>query len=267
MKIYWLASYPKSGNTWLRFLIHTYFHGPVVHSKEVEAFIPGLHRAGFSLPHNREWSCVKTHFRYTGVHPHLDMTAGFVYLIRHPADVLRSSVNYIYFNETNLPPLSVVVKHCITHLGYARWRELGMGSWPEHVLSWQHAAKHYPHVFLRFEDLKRDPAAQLRKVVELLGETPDEGRIAQAIENSSFEVMKQREEREANDGDGVFPFSCRKGQVFMRNGKSTGSLEEMAAGADELFWDQMGGYAEQFGYPRPDLADREHQKETQSQIA
>jgi hypothetical protein len=267
MKIYWLASYPKSGNTWLRFLIHTYFHGPVIHSKEVEAFIPDLHREGCTLPEDREWCCAKTHFRYAGAHPHIEMTAGFVYLIRHPADVLRSNIYFIYQNETQVPEMPLLLQHCITHMGYKRWREIGMGSWPEHAFSWQLAAKKYPNVFIRFEDLKTDPAAQLRKVVKLLGETPDENRIAQAVENSTFEVMKQCEVREINESDGVFPCPLQEGQAFMRSGKSSGTLEGMLSGADELFWRYIGVYAEHFGYPRSEPAGREHQKQTQPQMA
>ena len=39
----WLASYPKSGNTWLRFLLYSYYYGSVTVSAQVAERIPDIH--------------------------------------------------------------------------------------------------------------------------------------------------------------------------------------------------------------------------------
>lgn len=48
MKIIWLASYPRPGNTFLRFLLYHYFFGKLESSTELESKIPDLHK-GFDI--------------------------------------------------------------------------------------------------------------------------------------------------------------------------------------------------------------------------
>ena len=43
MSIIWLASYPKSGNTWLRFLLYNYLFGEVRRSGDIARRIPDIH--------------------------------------------------------------------------------------------------------------------------------------------------------------------------------------------------------------------------------
>jgi hypothetical protein len=95
MRIVWLASFPKSGNTWLRFLVYSYMYGPPQASSEVGERIPDIHHgAKLSVPPGDGQLFVKTHLMPGPNHPFMDRTQGFVYVVRHPKDVLLSNLNY-----------------------------------------------------------------------------------------------------------------------------------------------------------------------------
>ena len=66
-RITWLASYARSGNTWLRFLLHCYYVGRPGSSAEVAAFVPDLHVPGqvearLAKPDGDAPLFAKTHF-------------------------------------------------------------------------------------------------------------------------------------------------------------------------------------------------------------
>ena len=81
-KILWIASYPKSGNTWIRFLIASLFSGSIERSIEVEHLIPDIH-VGINDTHLRDdrKTFVKTHWMH---HPRLPLredTIGAIYIM------------------------------------------------------------------------------------------------------------------------------------------------------------------------------------------
>src|ERR1051326_693324 len=76
MGIIWIASYPKSGNTWVRFLLANYLAGPIESSAQVEEAVPGYDRAADPRPliEQRGTLYVKTHFPWGPGHPHAELT-------------------------------------------------------------------------------------------------------------------------------------------------------------------------------------------------
>lgn len=89
--IVWIASYPKSGNTWLRFLIAHLAHGELERSGDLQARVPDAHKV-------RDWSAskvsgaefIKTHWLPRHL-PKQFTTAGLVYIARNPFDVIASN--------------------------------------------------------------------------------------------------------------------------------------------------------------------------------
>ena len=60
MEIVWLASYPKSGNTWLRFLLYCYLFGAPRDSAQILRKLPDIHVSGYELSGAGRVYC-KTH--------------------------------------------------------------------------------------------------------------------------------------------------------------------------------------------------------------
>ncbi len=254
MSVLWLASYPKSGNTYLRLLLYAYRHGPPQTSAAVEAALPDLHKLLFtrrSLPPGAPGQAdpwlVKTHFRWSPRHPYAARTVGFVYVLRHPRDVLLSNARF--FGLAGRQALQAFAQEFAHHLGVPRWRRMGMGTWPAHVASWLQAAGRWPHLFLRFEELRREPRAALARAVRFLGWELDQGRLERAVAGASLEAARELERRDRAQGLTATAFGTPGGGPFVGEGASRPSLTEAAGPeAEALFQERFGELMRLFGY-------------------
>jgi hypothetical protein len=224
-KIIWLASYPKSGNTWLRTFLHNLLRDPpdgydinktgdfcsldssIVH---FEPFLktPWLHWKAEDVANTR-WQAqrhicmrqeddifAKTHnalIDFKGkplIYP--DLTAGVIYIVRNPLDVCISMADH---NGLNLDqairrlndPDTVTVNN-------ARAVYEIHGSWSSHVQSWTEVPQP-GKLLVRYEDMLSQPEVAFGRVARFLGLQPPADRLARAIKNSSFEKLRAQEER------------------------------------------------------------------------
>src|SRR4051794_40522284 len=130
----WIASYPRSGNTWLRFLLCAYLQGAARDSQEMESRIPNLHRGNIDQAWAHDPVLGKTHLSWNERHPHRPESRGCIYLIRHPKDVLLSNLNYSKLQREAEGDRAFVLDF-IRCGGVPGWRE-DLGSWEEHAGSW-----------------------------------------------------------------------------------------------------------------------------------
>jgi len=256
MDVVWLASYPKSGNTWLRFLLYCYLYGTPDDTSQVATKIPDLHRLGPEALTNRKGNVLcKTHFLPAQGHPHIAETKGFVYLIRNPRDVLLSALNYKRtlgkLDETD----EQFALRFIDNMGAPDWRQHGYGSWVEHVSYWMGAAAKLPHLILRYEQMKADPIPALEETLRFLGITPDPERVASAVEASSFSSMKNMEKTERDEGKTTGFFMAQyagrggnEGGMFMNQGRSDQRLSVISEEVAERFEARFGSVARLLGY-------------------
>ena len=240
----WLASYPKSGNTWMRSFLHNLFrnaHEPVS-INELDDFCLGESDAAWYAPRSPrplaelepdeiaklrpvvhgdftlafpDSAFVKTHNylgEWFGVPLHnMDVTAGGIYVLRNPLDVAISLSHH--FGET--------IDEAIAHLA-----DDGAGtpvtgkhvpevhrSWSTHVASWT-AAPNPQLLVLRYEDLLLKPKKYFKKVVQFLGLKPPQERLERAIRNSSFKALKAQEQKTG------FKERSDKTDAFFREGRA-----------------------------------------------
>ena len=221
--IIWLASYPKSGNTWLRAFLANHFANsqkPIAINK-LPAFALGdnflIHyermlgrpcdrisdeEAQRLRPDVHQWFAtaqgrtvfVKTHsiVGKVGDRPLItpDATAGAIYVIRHPFDV---AVSWSHHYNTDLD-------HAVDALcrsGNALPRANGLltqylGSWAEHVHSWTTAPGLTRHV-IRYEDMQTRPQATFAALAAFLGLPPDQERLKRSIRFSCFRELAGQE--------------------------------------------------------------------------
>lgn len=195
MNVIWIASYPKSGNTWLRFFLYSYYYGIPMNSRDINKKIPDIHTPNKFDENLEKRLFSKTHFLHSSQHPHIDKTVGSIYIIRHPKDVLLSNLNYFRLTgHTQIDPLEFA-RSFIQHKGVSIWQQAGMGSWPEHVTSWEKNSK-APQLFIKYEDLKSDPEKYFFEVIKFLDNDVDSKKLDQALLRSSFENMRRIENNE-----------------------------------------------------------------------
>ncbi|MEX0808674.1 MAG: sulfotransferase domain-containing protein [Dongiaceae bacterium] len=202
-KIIWIASYPRSGNTWLRFLLGNLIGGPIEQSGQLLNLIPDIHRGISALHlHGPRSTLIKTHWAW---HPELPLredTFGAIYLSRDPVEVLESNLRFHARRHVGDDPASAAerrrqwIDDYIENGGSRRWRHDGFGSWEENVASWTESKLPYPRLVLHYERLKSDPAGVLREIGRTLNLERSDDAIKAAIAASSVERLRAMEDAE-----------------------------------------------------------------------
>ena len=203
--ILWLVSYPKSGNTWLRFLIAHLVQGRLPPSAELQSMIPDAHRTRECAIADGSRRLVKTHWLPTRL-PQAGRTAGFVYVARNPWDVIASNARFAMLcadpatlrkpAQARARLKDAYVERFIRHRGDPRWIEHGIGSWDEHLSAWREAASKVPSLFLRYEDLLERPQGEVGRLARFLGLAAGKEAIARAVDETSFGALRALEESE-----------------------------------------------------------------------
>ena len=193
----WLASYPRSGNTWLRFMLTALLKGGVKKSLQVEAVVPDIHKREIAAPENSLFA--KTHFRWGADHPYRNSTTGAVLLLRHPLDIIVSTWNYGRLIDQPVALETLVERYIVK--GRIWSYEFG---WAAHARSWLDQDD-FETLTVRYEDMLDDTAAQLRRICEFAGFSAEDQAIRSAIETGRLERMQKLEADElAGNIDGLF---------------------------------------------------------------
>jgi len=242
--IFWLASYPKSGNTWLRVFLrnlldvgarkdlnslHERFPYDVgaayyravdprplneLSSGEVLALRSKVQRS--IAQQNPHLTFVKTHSALSVVDGHHlidpDVTIGAIYLVRNPLDVAVSFSFHI--GKTIDEAIDLMnLKRAVDASTLDKAQEY-FGSWSENVESWTRGAN--PSIFVvRYEDMIQAPHKTFKVIARALGQEPVSSDLNRAIQASSFRVLQAQEAR--NGFSERPPFSTGP---FFRNGKA-----------------------------------------------
>lgn len=261
MAIVWLTSYPRSGNTWLRFLLQAYTGGGHVDSRTLNTEVPDIHRKGVVVnPDAADHVIVKTHFPWAARHPFAEQTTGFIYVLRHPKDVLLSYLSYRKLGRvlaTDDPSVDrTYAMNFIQAFGDEYWVRQGMGNWPQHVSSWLARPSH-PHVVLRYERLLTHPVEELEPMLPLIGQPVDRARLKAAVEACAFSSLREIEQKEKASGAAptgstpLFPGDAemmQRGVMFMNEGKSGRTLDHIGPDVEEAFNKAFAPYLSSLGY-------------------
>jgi len=182
-----LASYPKSGNTWLSFLIANAIIKHRNIDKSVNWFnigdvIQGIDRnlglTNFGFQGELDLPRIlKTHQRNEG-----RFERGIL-LVRDPRDVLTS---HFYYTKT-------YGLHDMPFSDFIRSKEYGITNWVSHTNSWIRNSPGFNIYTVRYEDLKLDTLNELRKITNLFGIQVSDQVLLKTIELSSKENMRMLE--------------------------------------------------------------------------
>ena len=179
-----IASYPRSGSTWVRFVIYQILTGEEADFKTVNLRVPyiGNHRrARPILPSGG--LLVKTH------EPDPRFYSRAVYLVRDVRDVVLSEYRYQQMTGLSGPGLERFVKR------FLKGRVHGLGRWKDHVRSWKVASeKDGSGVRLvRYEDIAAGPVEEFTNISTSLGIECTFAEIEAAIEANTIARMRRKE--------------------------------------------------------------------------
>lgn len=246
-KIVWLASYPKSGNTWMRILLANYLQNgdaPVNINKLQSAPIASarmwfdewvglqastlddetvdrLRPEVYKLMARSEEKTLfmKAHdaWRRTGgddLFP-ASITACAVYIVRNPLDMAASCANHWNVAVSRAVERLCDSGHELKGLSGNLSDQLPqwLGSWSDHVRSWLDDSGLPVHL-VRYEDLHARPEETFSEVVKACGLEWNMDRVRKAVQFSSFGVSQQQERR---NGFHEKPMNAASG--FFRSGK------------------------------------------------
>lgn len=253
-RIVWIASYPKSGNTWARFLLANLLFGRVETSQAIEEMVPDVHRGKDVAArwHRGGTIFVKTHWALAEDMPHRAATAGVIYVVRHPLDVLRSHIDYYGLRE-DPERLGIFVDMFIAEGGVPAWLRRRYGTWLSNVTAWMGESVRLPRLLLRYEDMKADPTVAVTRMAEFFALKPDEVDVPGTVENASFERMRSMEEAELAAGtEGFFvterTHAERDGFRFMSQGTVGGWKDLLSPAQIDAARARFGVVARQIGY-------------------
>jgi len=273
--IVWLASYPKSGNTWTRSFLHNLAKiksgetGPQSINamqrytvwdiaKPLYAEVLGYeptdeHRPQIAAVRHKVQQRIadsleglifaKTHAALIVNRGHTTLnfavTSGAIYIIRNPLDVAISFAHH----------MGSSVNHAIDLMGH-RGLESAMGSsavyetygsWSENVLSW--TRKPHPAVYImRYEDMLAEPVKTFGRLARHLLQEASSNELEEAIERSSFERLQSQEEQMG------FIERPKEAQRFFREGRAGQWKDVLTAAQIKTIVRDHGEQMARFGY-------------------
>ena len=223
--IVWLASYPKSGNTWVRLFLNTLlfgkdgnvdindikikqfplkenFSGLTDNIDDVNEFVKNCNLAQTKINLDNEIKFLKTHhalwkngnYSFTG----LENTLGVIHIIRDPRNVITSVLNH--FNRDNYIHALEFMKdplQCIGIKGGKSGKDLMtiISSWGNHYNSWKKFDKN--NLLIKYENLINDPEKEFVKLCNFIesisGLKFEKKLILKVIENCEFYNLKKQE--------------------------------------------------------------------------
>ena len=270
--IIWLASYPKSGNTWMWFFIKSYFNPQnkkfsLNHDKDdpylletfpterrfdelkidyqdffdisknwinLQSLINLNNKTNYLKTHNA--MCTIKNNKFTDVHN----TLGAIYIVRDPRDVLVSYSSYM--GENIDKTLDILISDDSYEYGNFKdkfYRKSLMGSWSSHYKSWKNY-KSKEILLVKYEDMVNKSNSTFLRVLNYLDKINqikvDQNKMKHAIRETSFENLKKLEMKEGFKANPSKKPFFRKGRVGDWKEKLT---EDQAKKIEKAFKTEM----------------------------
>ena len=228
--IIWLASYPKSGNTYVRAFLSAYYFSEngqfdfsqisnieqFPHEKFLKKKVNSISEASKQwMPTQREINKDKK-IKFFKTHSFLgnyqgneftspETTLGAIYIVRDPRNVLTSLKNHYSFDDDKaLKMITDKTRSLMSNNGsYASLTFIS--SWAENYLSW-FGNNQFRKLFVRYEDLIINKYETFRDIIVFTNtlmnrvEGVDKSKLQKAIETTNFNVLKKKEISETFDG-------------------------------------------------------------------
>ena len=225
--ILWISSYPKSGNTWVRTFLSTYYFSETdefnfdllknirqfPHRKffdkninSIELAINNWDKAQSDINSKNKLVFLKTHSALVKIND-IPFTSkrhslGSIYIVRDPRNIITSMSNHYQLNFDEALKFMIDEKKFLidsnTPNNFANFTFLN--SWSNHYQSWM-KNKEFKTFFVKYEDLETNTQETFYKIIifinKLTGikEEINIDRVNKIIESVNFEKLKMKEEK------------------------------------------------------------------------
>ena len=235
--IIWLASYPKSGNTWVRSLISSYYYSKNSFQFSDLKNIPNFSVGNFisepsmlknnmdvveqwlnvqkSITKKKRNTFFKTHNACVSINNNLftnnDYSSGCIYIVRDPRNVITSYKNFenvsygkILNQMTNREGVLFAHRDFETKFGFKGFEFIG--SWADNYNTWVKNKLAIPVHLVKYENLVKNTIGELKKILEFIGKCQnlqnfkfDLEKAQKSIEDTSFDSLSKMENLEGFD--------------------------------------------------------------------
>jgi hypothetical protein len=270
-KIVWIASYPKSGNTWVRLFLAAYLANtdqldpndalkgtfndaqrPVfdkllkLQSKELDDDVV----ASLRLPYLSKLAesgdkdvIIKTHVLNANWHNAAmipsTVTRRALYIIRHPFDVCTSFAKHmgLSFDEA-----VTAMGNPSFAIGSDTQIKQPLHTWSTHVSSWL-GATGFERMTIRYEDMILRPYQTFANIINFMGMGVENDKIDRALSSTDFDRLKEVEKKK-----GFLEASDKNDQGFFRSGKIGGFKGVLSAKQTAKLSKDHADMMSRFGY-------------------
>lgn len=223
--IIWLASYPKSGNTWVRVFLSSLiastdninindlkieqfpqrynFKSLTKNISDVSEFVKNCIHAQTKINLDNKVKIFKTHnaFWKSGDNYFTDTnnTLGCIYIVRDPRNVITSIKNH-YNKDTSRKALEFInnEKQLLGDLKNSKLESdlpTVISSWKNHYNSWKKIKTNY--LLIKYENLLNKPEEEFFKITDFLEKLSSfkfkKDDIIKSIKNTNFDNLKNQE--------------------------------------------------------------------------
>ena len=218
--IIWLASYPKSGNTWVRLFLDFYInnHSDInnlkinqfpqkIYTKDlikdfssIKEFSINCNLAQTIINMDNKIKFFKTHNSYWSVQNHKFTdeanTLGVIHIVRDPRNVITSLQNHYDIKDSE-KALSFITNKNKFISNSKNENEIMhvISSWSNHYRSWKKFKKNY--LLVKYEDLLTDPKKEFEQILRYLNKIAnikfDTSKFNYALNNTKFDNLKKKE--------------------------------------------------------------------------
>jgi len=235
-----LVSYPKSGNTWARFLVaNLVYPEKAPDFSNINDLLPdpeGMSKR--NLDRAARPRILKSHNCFD---PRFQKV---IYVVRDPRDVVLSEYYYDIKRRAlaeDYPLQQFVSRFVRGELNHP------YGTWGENAASWFYTRRGDPRFLLvRYEGLQSQAMEEMARIASFLGIPADRERLAFAIKQSSANRMRELEKKQAHLWSSTR--ETRKDKAFVRSAKAGGWKAELSEASIAEIESAWGGPMRDMSY-------------------
>ena len=255
-KIIWISSYPKSGNTWVRYLLANYFYNPsrIINANIIDNIkkfnvndkfkkksnLENIKKNPFDISkywipsqenlikNNKSIFFLKNHNSLIRIGENnftkKEFCLATIYIVRDPRDI---AVSLAHFSNLNYDK---TIDKLLSEELFASvdidnpWNIEIIGSYKFHYNSWKNGIINVPSIIIKYEDLINDTYGQLLRIISFLSKISyfniNHEQLIFSVYNSSFETLKKFEKENKFKEKG-------KSTLFFRKGKYNDWIYEL----------------------------------------